>query len=67
MRLRKRCIILDGIKNSVGTIPPILVCSNCVSCENKKSYLEQEMQKFFNKYFEINEMLDRKTKKTNRI
>ena len=22
----------------------LLVCSNCVSCENKKSYLEQEMQ-----------------------
>jgi hypothetical protein len=22
----------------------LLVCSNCVSCENKKSYLGQEMQ-----------------------
>ena len=22
----------------------LLVCSNCVSCENKKSYLEQGMQ-----------------------
>ena len=45
----------------------LLVCSNCVSCENKKNRIQDKRCKFLNKYFEINEMLDRETNKTNRI
>ena len=42
----------------------LLVCSNCVSCENKKNRIYNMRFEFLYKHNEINELLDRKTRTT---
>lgn len=54
---------LDYYKDKEGKkVFRLFVCSNCVSCENKKIVFTKRDDNFLNKHNEIKKLLDRKTR-----